>query len=398
MLIAVHGLLVCVVSWIVATQASLGADYANPACADHFCNDAHPGIDALIHGDIGRFFDDQPEMGPFSLLVRAPFAALARFGAETPELVFQLGLFPLVAAGGFLGVYLAHVMRDQGVSPFGWVPVAVVCMYNPLTSNAIDWGHPEEMLGGSLCAAAVVLAARGRGAWAGLLLGFALATKQWALLAVVPVAFAAPAEQRVRALAIALAVGVALVAPMAIGNPDAFYSANNRAAGAFKVHPQSLWWPVSTYQQVGETEDAYLYGQGLPDWLEKSLHPLIVFLPLPLGLLYWRRRTKPDWRVDAVLLLTLLMLLRSVLDSLSKSYYNIPFLLALASWEAARGRRFPYATMAATVGFYGIGEAFERTTDGDILNAIFLGVTLPFVAYAAVNLYRGGATTAESTA
>src|SRR2546423_5128412 len=58
---------------VALAQPSLG-DYieANTSNPDN----AAPAIHALIHGHIGRVPSVQPVMGPVSILIRAPFAAL----------------------------------------------------------------------------------------------------------------------------------------------------------------------------------------------------------------------------------------------------------------------------------------------------------------------------------
>ena len=71
-----------------------------------------------------------------------------------------------------------------------------LCLVNPLTWEAIRLGHPEELLGGALCVGAVLAALRGRTLPAAVLLGLALATKQWAVIAVLPVLAAAPGAAR----------------------------------------------------------------------------------------------------------------------------------------------------------------------------------------------------------
>ena len=66
------------------------------------------------------------------------------------------------------------------------VPAAV--LVSPLTYAALQYGHPEELLGAALATGGVLAAARARSPlWRALMLGCAIATKQWAILAV-PVA------------------------------------------------------------------------------------------------------------------------------------------------------------------------------------------------------------------
>jgi hypothetical protein len=69
-------------------------------------------------------------------------------------------------------------------------------------------GHPEELLGAVLCIAAVLVAMRGRAVWAGVLLGLAIANKEWGLVAVGPVLLALPRERACGAVACAVTSGL----------------------------------------------------------------------------------------------------------------------------------------------------------------------------------------------
>jgi len=71
-------------SALIALHSPLGTDYGNLAChlGSKWCDEAGFPLHALIHGDLDGFFAQQPLMGPVTLLLRAPFAALARIGSE----------------------------------------------------------------------------------------------------------------------------------------------------------------------------------------------------------------------------------------------------------------------------------------------------------------------------
>src|SRR3712207_1195863 len=67
-----------VVCAFVAWGAPMGVDYLAPPCHPYICDDAGPSIEAIARGDVDMFFAEQPPMGSFSLLVRAPFAAAVK--------------------------------------------------------------------------------------------------------------------------------------------------------------------------------------------------------------------------------------------------------------------------------------------------------------------------------
>ena len=169
-------------AWIASRSVGTG-DY--PA-------DAGPAIDALAHGRIADFLGANPVMGPFSILLRAPFALLG--GGNELE-VYRWGSFPCLLAAGLLGLYLAALARRRGAGFLAQAAIAAICLVNPLTFVALDNGHPEEILTAALAVGAVAVAAEGHSRRAALLLGLAIASKQWAVIAVLPVLMALPSAR-----------------------------------------------------------------------------------------------------------------------------------------------------------------------------------------------------------
>ena len=61
--------------------------------------------------------------------------------------------------------------------------VVIAAIFAGLTTfSAVRWGHPEEASGAAPAVAAVIAASHRRALIAGVLLGLAVATKQWGLL------------------------------------------------------------------------------------------------------------------------------------------------------------------------------------------------------------------------
>jgi len=367
----------------IATLLSL----ANASVGD-YPNDAGDTIGALLDGHVGAALAGQPLMGSLSILVRLPFAALADLMGGGELLAYQLGSIPCVAAAGVLGLAIARWMERRGASAGACIATVVFCMANPLTWEALRLGHPEELLGGALCVGAVLAALRGHAGRTGLLLGLALATKQWALIAVLPALAALPAR-RLRMVLLAGAVAAALTLPLAAGNAGGFQDATRQAAwGGERVHPWNAIWPVAVVEDrvisIGD-EERVVTVRVLPTWLAHLMHPLIVLIAVPLTTAWWfsRRRT-PD---DALALLALLFLLRSLLDPVNNAYYHVPFLLSLAAWEAIARRGPPVVSMLCSVTIYYAIYKAGWTDDIALRNAIYLAATLPAGAWIAVRLY-----------
>jgi hypothetical protein len=367
------------ISVALGLTAPMGADYGT---------DGGPAIEALVHGHLGDFAARQPLMGSFSLLVRAPFAALAEVLGGGERLTYQLGVIPCALAAGLLGLWLARALAEGGRSSATCALVAGICLLNPVTFSALYYGHPEEMLGGALCVGAVVAAARGRPGAAGLLLGLAVATKQWALLAVGPVLVAAPG-QRLRLGALAAAVVGVLTVPLVLADSGSFVTASGNAAVARNiVLPDCLWWPLATPAHgvvdhiAGQPVIDRIYV--LPAWVTYLSHPLIIALAVPLTWPLLRRRG-----ADALGLLVVLFLLRCLLDPWNNGYYHVPFLLALVAWESTRRRGLPLVSLAAAVAMTLESSPVLGARSPDLHNLTYLAWTLPLLAHVALAVYRG---------
>jgi hypothetical protein len=368
---------------VLATVLSL----LNTSTGD-YPRDAGPTIGALLDGNLGAALAGQHLMGSLSVLVRLPFAAVADLAGGGQLLVYQLGSIPCVAAAGILGLAIARWMERRGASRVACIATIVFSMANPLTRDALVLGHPEELLGGALCVGAVLTALRGHSGRAGILLGLALATKQWALIAVLPALAAAP-TRRLRVAVVAGAVAVALTVPLIAGNLSGFSDTTRQAAwGGQSVNPWNVLWPLAGSEDrviaIGD-EERVVTVRVLPTWAAHLTHPLIVALALPLSAAWWfsRRRT-PD---DVLALLALLFLLRCLLDPVDNAYYHVPFLLSLTAWEGLTRRGLPLVSMLCTAAIYYALHKAGWAEDLAVRNALYLLATLPALVWLTVSLY-----------
>jgi hypothetical protein len=369
---------------------SLRAGLAMEAGLDYF-GDASASIDALARGDLGGFFANQPMMGSFSLLVRAPFVAAVFEGSL--DTVYLAGALPCLLATVVLGLALARLVAERGQPPAVQGLVAGLAVINPITFRALHWGHPEELLCAAFCVGAVLAALRERELLAGVLLGLAIATKQWALIAVLPTLLATP-RRRMPLLGIAGTIATAFLLPGLIANSDSFGRATEAAAGqapgGASTTPWSIWWPLADL-----ADSAFGERYVAPAWVGTLSHPLIVLLPLPLSALLWRRRDRrPD---DALLLLALLFLLRCLFDNWNNDYYHAPFFLSLLAWETVRRPGVPYVSLVVAI-LLGLSFWPEQTRifadsigDAPLLFAFYVAWAVPLAALLAVALYRPSA-------
>jgi hypothetical protein len=372
----------------LAFTAPLGPDYVGGPC-DGVCDFAGPPITALLHGHFAQFVDSQGMMGPVSLLLRAPLAAIASAFDGGILWEYRLGALPCLLALAWLAGWLWQLMARRGQSVIARLFVVGICLASPMTFKALSWGHPEELLAAAMCVGAVILAIRGRSLSAGLLLGLAIATKQWALLAVLPVLLAAT-QHRIRIAVVAGLAAAVFIGPILIADPGQFFktqAAISEPQANRGITPTNVWWPWAGVIHADVTGHASVdLTYGLPSALNKLAHPLVLVLAIALPVLFWRRR--PDRRPeDALALLALILLLRCMLDPLTYSYHHAPFLIALVAFEAIRRRGVPVLAILASGALWLTGSVIAPTGDPHLLNRFYILWTLPLAAYLVLTLF-----------
>jgi hypothetical protein len=362
--------------FLAVTAVCVWIAFANTAVGDYRIDGAL-AVHALAHGDVGGYLSAPVMMGPFSTLVQAPFAALG--GGGEGLAAYQWACLPCLLALGLLGLYLARIARRRGMSSLGCAMVATLCLVNPLTFAAIETGHPEELLTAVLAVAAVAVASEGRTWRAALLLGLAVASKQWAVMAILPVLMALPA-QRLKVALGAGAIALALTLPSFVAAPGAFLEVQHHAAATGRiVDPWSVWYPMASVTTV-VSHGSTVYSADVhrvPAIVGSLSHSLIVLLvfAVPLALAMRRRRFGIP-ATDAMALLALLALLRCGLDPVSNLYYHAPLLLALIGWDAFEGRRWPLRALAGATVMLAFEEWSWNLSDLAAFNTAYIVVAV----------------------
>lgn len=386
--------LLSALSAIVVFSFSGNADYHR---------DAGPSIDALLDGDLSRFMEQQPVMGSLSIFLRVPFAALARALDPTKaNLEFQIGALACLIVASITGLIVAREMASRARPSRNQVVVALLFVLNPLTFSALTYGHPEELVGASLCVLAVLVALRDRALLCGLLLGLALATKQWAVVAVFPVLIALP-HRRARATMAAVLVAALFWLPFVAGNFNAFRHTTESAVDVRNVDlvtAPNVWAPFSRTKLVDlQAVDDNAFNEGpalvheMPTFAGIANRPLIVFLPVAMSLLFlWIRRHNPVVRSaskpeDVLALLALVLLLRCLFDPLDTAYYHVPFLMALLSFQGLRQSSFPYLSVIV-VAALSVSDVVSVHGSFSALAFVYLTWALPLAALLGILSYR----------
>lgn len=317
------------------------AVFANQGTGDYLVggvvsgDNAGPAIQALLHGSVAGYLSHQPMIGLTSLLLRLPPAALAPVLGGGHLLTYQLGalacVLPLALLGGWLVSTPGLSLRARLLRLLAVLIVAT----SPLIKAALGAGHPEDILSGVLCTGAVIAATQGRPRLAAVLLGLAIGTKDWAVIAVPPVLIAMPGRRRQVGLT-AAAVALVLFALPILADPAAFVRAVH-AAETRLVNQFSLLWPVSSPMHLpgGQLSAA----REMPFGLHRSGASALAILGVAaVGVPWWVRARRRGAVCDPLALLVLLALLRCVCDSTQLEYYLGAVLIPLAAWEALRDR------------------------------------------------------------
>lgn len=363
---------------VLASRGALG-DYSV---------DAGPAIGALIRGHVGYALAHQPLMGSLAVLARLPFAFAAKALGAGALGEYRAGVLPCVAALAVLGGFLVRLRPAAPAATVVLVPALAVL--TPASLAAVKLGHPEEALCAALAVAAVLYAGR-RAVVGGLLLGLAVATKQWAVLAIAPALLAAVEGTRLKLLGTALAVAAVFTVPLAIAEPSSFFSGAHAAAGSTAASGRDTLWflvahPVHFALHLGPGLPTSGTIYELPAWVPTASHPLILLASPLLALLAWRRRRARAG--DPLALLALIFLVRCLLDPADNTYYHLPMLTALLAYETVglRNRRMlPMMTAFACAGLWSTSTLDLHGAAAPLTNAVYLcwtGVTAVYLVHA----------------
>ena len=363
---------VAIMSWL-GLLGFAWSDYDNEVAA---------AARALIAGDVHAFLAQLPGYGG-SLVLRAPFAGgIAALGGGELA-VYRAFSIPCLVALALLALIVVRRMGD-GRNNLARALVLGIFVVNPLTLRALEFGHPEELLCASLAIGAVLAAAGRRTVLAAILLGLAIATKLWAVLAIGPVLLALP-QRRVFALGLAGAVSFVVLLPIALVGTHEMVIAGASVTGPIST-PWQLFWFLGDTGQFITNANGVPRPEGWrvpPEWLSPLTHPLIALLVVPLSLAWaWLHRAREVAGEQLLLLLALLFLLRCILDPWNLVYYELPFLLALLTWEAlSHPQRLPYGALAANALVWLTFEPMRDWLSPDMQSAFFLAWALPLAAW-----------------
>src|SRR5262245_45364642 len=211
---------------VLAAALVLAFGSTDPFWNGDYINEAWPAYVALERDGISGLLGSSPAYSGFITIVGAPATLLvdALWGgvnpaAESIGAVFRLTALPGLVLLAVLGAALGSEARRRGASPAVVLLVIALSAGSPIAYQVLMYGHPEDLVAAAGSVLAVLAARDGRATLAGVLLAAAIATKQWAVLAVLPAMLAAPRG----ALKIALIAGAgaaAVLVPLMLATPE----------------------------------------------------------------------------------------------------------------------------------------------------------------------------------
>jgi hypothetical protein len=328
-----------VVSVGVALASSGTGDYVTGGAVAG--DNAAPAINALIHGHLSAVAGVQPFMGLTSILLRSPLAAAATLLGGSDRLIYAAGALICLVPAALLVLWPTSSRRAPRELCFAAAAGALL-LFSPAARNAIQAGHPEETLAGALATAAVLAAMRQRRWAAALLLGCAIGTKQWTVIAVLPV-LVALRTGRLPALALAGGLAALLNGLLPLLDPGAFRQAAHVVGGTRTANSVSAWWPVSSALSWPAGRLPAPTARALPLGLTRSA-ALELSLGAALAVVACATLRRRAQKVNPLALLAFLAVVRCALDPGNLHYYYMAVLVPVAVLEVLSLRRAPVLT------------------------------------------------------
>ena len=264
-------------------------------------------------------FPTQSELGPGC---SHAYAAMYHWAHPTRVLFSTIGF-------GYLGWFAllagaVALLRAAGRGRSGWeaAGVVLIAFLPPGWDALMNEYHPQDLLALGLVLGALACALRRSWLWSGILLGLAVASQQFALLALAPLLIVAPGRARWRVAAGALGAWIVVALP--------FLTASRRAFNAVTIG-------TGNFPSYGGTWVRFFHLNGAPLVLVSRILPIVV----AMGLAWWLLRRMGSRVLEPVPLMSLMTVslsLRLVFEQNMFGYYFIAMAVLLVLLEVIDGR------------------------------------------------------------
>jgi hypothetical protein len=239
------------------------------------------GLAVLFRVGHGVPFPSQAALGHTCLTWLAPMTHWSKeSGALAPTLRFGYVGWIVLMFG------IVALLRASGRGRCGWEPatlIAVAC--TPPVFMCLQYlFHPQDLMALGLVLGGVACAQRGSWAWAGVLLGLAFTTQQFALLALAPLLVVAPRNRRLWCLAAAVAAAAIVIVPLVALTSGRALRVALIGSGLAGAQFRSITWELhltSTFAVELWRLMPIVFSMGLAWWAMKRLGPSVLE-PVPL--------------------------------------------------------------------------------------------------------------------
>jgi hypothetical protein len=269
-------------------------------------------------------FPTSTQLGPnCSKALKSIYRWSLHSGAILPTIKISYIVWPVLLIGSIM------LVRASGRGRTRWEALSclLLCFSAPVFACFVIYFHPQDVLAMGLLLIAVALALRNRWLWAGVFIGVAFTTQQFALLVAATLLVAAPSRDRVRYLIGAALAAVVIDLPVVLVTSGralrVVLTGSSRAGTNIRSSGGSVLW-------------------------EFDLHGSLLFsisrvLPIvaSLVLVWWFRRRLGDRVLEPVTLIALVgvsMILRLVFEVNLFGYYFMATSVLLVLVDVARGR------------------------------------------------------------
>jgi hypothetical protein len=351
----------CAFGWLTATAIFIGIARLLGGPTDSDSPESLYSTWAIAHGHLSCAYPAAnryhipsvahpgPFIAPLWPLLSGGIAALARIGHTVPfpsttmlgpncttayQAMFHWSVQSGAAAPtvrlGYLSVLVLMagavvLLRATGRGLRVWEPVALVLVAcTPAAWMALlEYFHPQDIVAMGLVLGGLACVRRDRWLGAGILLGFAVTSQQFALLVLAPLVVVVPAHRRVRFVGAAIVADALLVVPVLVATSGRAFSAAVIGSGNTASYGGTVLWEL------------HLHGALLV--ASSRLAPIA----LSMTLACWaQRRLGPELLnpVPLVSLIATSLALRLVFEQNLFGYYFTALALLLVLLDVVRGR------------------------------------------------------------
>jgi hypothetical protein len=264
-------------------------------------------------------FPTQGELGPGC---SNAYAAMYHWAHPTRVLFSTIGFGYLAWFALLAGA--VSLLRAAGRGRTGWevAGVVLVALLPPGWDALMNEYHPQDLLAMGLLLGALACALRRTWLWSGILIGLAVSSQQFALLALAPLFVVAPGRARWR-----VAIGAA-AAWLVVALP--FAATSRRTLNAVTIG-------TGNYPSYGGTWVRFLHLNGTPLVLVSRVLPIVAAIALSWWL-FAKLGERVREPVPLVALMTVCLSMRLVFEQNMFGYYFMAMAVLLILLEVIDGR------------------------------------------------------------